>query len=76
LKNRYPGIECKDNLYGNLKVLQLPADVINGDMKLRIEVWVHTNHAGISGRYFTDYVLLVFLLRHFVREITCKKKSI
>ena len=59
--------KCKENLYGKLKALLLSADVINGDTKVRVKVWVHTNHAGISGRYFTDYVLLGFLLRRFVR---------
>jgi len=67
LKNRYPVIECKENLYGNLKAIQLSAGVINGEVKVRVVVWVHTNHASISGGYFTDYVLLFFLLRHLVR---------
>jgi hypothetical protein len=54
-------------LYGNLKAVQLPADVINGDMEVTVEVWVHTSHGGISVRYFTDYIVLSFLLRHYVR---------
>jgi len=57
----------------------LLADVINGDMKLTGEVWIHTNHEGTAGNYFTDFVLFVFVLRLFamytwldnkVRELT------